>query len=137
MGAVFELSGKNVQTTLVDNKDGSYSLPKDVRLQKGERYTLTEVKAPVGHELGKKTTWQIEVSEQGKVSIDGQEVTTTNQVIPLEIENKFSSLPIRIRKYTMQNGKQVNLAEATFALQRKNAQGSYQTVATQKQILQD
>ena len=32
----------------------------------------------------------------------------------------------------MQNGKQVNLAEATFALQRKNAQGSYQTVATQK-----
>ena len=90
MGAVFELSGKNVQTTLVDNKDGSYSLPKDVRLQKGERYTLTEVKAPVGHELGKKTTWQIEVNEQGKVSIDGQEVTTTNQVIPLEIENKFS-----------------------------------------------
>lgn len=77
------------------------------------------------------------MSEQGKVSIDGQEVTTTNQVIPLEIENKFSSLPIRIRKYTMQNGKQVNLAEATFALQRKNAQGSYQTVATQKQILQD
>lgn len=137
MGAVFELSGKNVQTTLVDNKDGSYSLPKDVRLQKGERYTLTEVKAPAGHELGKKTTWQIEVNEQGKVSIDGQEVTTTNQVIPLEIENKFSSLPIRIRKYTMQNGKQVNLAEATFALQRKNAQGSYQTVATQKQILQD
>ena len=59
------------------------------------------------------------MSEQGKVSIDGQEVTTTNQVIPLEIENKFSSLPIRIRKYTMQNGKQVNLAEATFALQRK------------------
>ena len=86
---------------------------------KRERYTLTEVKAPAGHELGKKTTWQIEVSEQGKVSIDGQEVTTTNQVIPLEIENKFSSLPIRIRKYTMQNGKQVNLAEATFALQRK------------------
>lgn len=119
VGAVFELSGKNVQTTLVDNKDGSYSLPKDVRLQKGERYTLTEVKAPAGHELGKKTTWQIEVNEQGKVSIDGQEVTTTNQVIPLEIENKFSSLPIRIRKYTMQNGKQVNLAEATFALQRK------------------
>ncbi|EHQ2601513.1 endocarditis and biofilm-associated pilus tip protein EbpA [Enterococcus faecalis] len=132
VGAVFELSGKNVQTTLVDNKDGSYSLPKDVRLQKGERYILTEVKAPTGHELGKKTTWQIEVNEQGKVSIDGQEVTTTNQVIPLEIENKFSSLPIRIRKYTMQNGKQVNLAEATFALQRKNAQGSYQTVATQK-----
>ncbi|MGH2220943.1 hypothetical protein, partial [Enterococcus faecalis] len=38
VGAVFELSGKSVQTTLVDNKDGSYSLPKDVRLQKGERY---------------------------------------------------------------------------------------------------
>ena len=58
------------------------------------------------------------MSEQGKVSIDGQEVVTTNQVIPLEIENKFSSLPIRIRKYTMQNGKQVNLAEATFALKK-------------------
>ena len=73
----------------MDNKDGSYSLPKDVRLQKGERYILTEVKAPAGHELGKKTTWQIEVNEQGKVSIDGQEVTTTNQVIPLKLKINF------------------------------------------------
>ena len=71
-----------------------------MRLQK-ERYILTEVKAPAGHELGKKTTWQIEVNEQGKVSIDGQEVTTTNQVIPLKLKINFF-LPIRIRKYTMQ-----------------------------------
>lgn len=107
-------------------------MPKEVRLQKGKKYTLTELQAPAGHELGEKTTWNIEVTNQGTVKIDGKEVTTSNQVITLEIENQFSELPINIRKYTLQNGKQVNLADATFELQRKDEQGTYQKVGTEK-----
>ncbi len=118
-GAIFELTGDGVKTTLIDNQDGSYSLPKEVRLQKGKKYTLTELQAPAGHELGEKTTWNIEVTNQGTVKIDGKEVTTSNQVITLEFENQFSELPINIGKYTLQHGKQVNLADATFELQRK------------------
>lgn len=131
-GAIFELTGDGVKTTLIDNQDGSYSLPKEVRLQKGKKYTLTELQAPAGHELGEKTTWNIEVTNQGTVKIDGKEVTTSNQVITLEIENQFSELPINIRKYTLQHGKQVNLADATFELQRKDEQGTYQKVGTEK-----
>ena len=59
---MFELTGKNGRTTLIDNQDGSYSLPQNVRLQK-VKPILTEVQAPAGHERGK-TTWQIEVTSE-------------------------------------------------------------------------
>jgi hypothetical protein len=131
VGAVFELTGKNGRTTLIDNQDGTYSLPQDVRLQKGEIYTLTEVQAPAGHERGK-TTWQIEVTSEGRVTIDGEEVSTEEQVITLTVVNPFSELPIGIRKYTLQAGNQVNLSGATFSLQKKNTSEGYQTIATEK-----
>lgn len=131
VGAVFELTGKNGRTTLIDNQDGSYSLPQNVRLQKGETYTLTEVQAPAGHERGK-TTWQIEVTSEGIVTIDGDEVSTEEQVITLTVVNLFSELPIGIRKYTLQDGNEVNLSGATFSLQKKNSSDRYQTIATEK-----
>ncbi|WP_426093372.1 SpaA isopeptide-forming pilin-related protein, partial [Escherichia coli] len=84
-------------------------LPQNVRLQKGETYTITEVQAPDGHERGK-TTWQIEVTSEGIVTIDGDEVSTEEQVITLSVVNLFSELPIGIRKYTLQDGNEVNLS---------------------------
>ncbi len=36
-------------------------------------YTLTETKAPEGHELSKKTTWEIKIASDGTVTIDGKQ----------------------------------------------------------------
>ena len=119
---------------MIDNQDGSYSLPQNVRLQK-VKPILTEVQAPAGHERGK-TTWQIEVTSEGIVTIDGDEVSTEEQVITLTVVNLFSELPIGIRKYTLQDGNEVNLSGATFSLQKKNSSDRYQTIATEKQRIQ-
>ena len=56
---------------------------------------------------------------RGIVTIDGDEVSTEEQVITLTVVNLFSELPIGIRKYTLQDGNEVNLSGATFSLQRK------------------
>ncbi|MDT6459739.1 SpaA isopeptide-forming pilin-related protein [Enterococcus faecium] len=61
IGAVFKLTGDSIDTLLTDNGDGTYSLPENVKLQKEMTYTLTETKAPEGHELSKKTTWKIKI----------------------------------------------------------------------------
>lgn len=53
IGAVFKLTGDSIDTLLTDNGDGTYSLPENVKLQKEMTYTLTETKAPEGHELSK------------------------------------------------------------------------------------
>ncbi|NTL41829.1 prealbumin-like fold domain-containing protein, partial [Enterococcus faecium] len=42
--------------------------------QKEMTYTLTETKAPEGHELSKKTTWEIKIASDGTVTIDGKTV---------------------------------------------------------------
>ncbi|THE11428.1 VWA domain-containing protein [Enterococcus hirae] len=130
-GAVFKVTGKDTDVTLVDHEDGTYSLPEDVRLAKGATYTLTEINAPKGHELSEKHTWKIVISEEGKVTIDEKAHSVSNQTIQLTIENPFSEIPIAIRKYTVQVGKEVNLKGATFALQRKDETGSYQTIEEQ------
>ena len=93
------------------------------------------MQAPAGHERGK-TTWQIEVTSEGIVTIDGDEVSTEEQVITLTVVNLFSELPIGIRKYTLQDGNEVNLSGATFSLQKKNSSDRYQTIATEKQRIQ-
>ncbi len=54
IGAVFKLTGDSIDTLLTDNGDGTYSLPENVKLQKEMTYTLTETKAPEGHELSKR-----------------------------------------------------------------------------------
>ena len=53
------------------------------------------------------------------MTIDGDEVSTEEQVITLTVVNLFSELPIGIRKYTLQDGNEVNLSGATFSLQKK------------------
>ncbi len=131
-GAVFQLTGDSLDVTLKDNHDGSYSLPDNTRLDKGKSYTLTEKKAPEGHELSKKQTWTINVSEEGTATIDDKEVTATDNTLTLTIENHFKEIPIRVRKYTIQNGQQVNLAGALFELQKKESSGNYQTIATKE-----
>ena len=83
-------------------------------------YTLTETKAPEGHELSKKTTWKIKIASNGTVTVDGKIVTTSDDTIQLTIENPFIEIPIAVRKYTMQGtGKEMNLKGAAFALQKK------------------
>lgn len=130
VGAVFELTGQSKTIRLIDNKDGSYHLPADVRLMKGETYTLTEVQAPDGHELAQKNTWKIAVSAEGKVTIDGQSAKIEEQAILLTIENPFKKIPLAIHKYTLHGSEKVHLAGATFELQKKDAADSYRTVAT-------
>ena len=70
------------------------------------------------------------------MTIDGDEVSTEEQVITLTVVNLFSELPIGIRKYTLQDGNEVNLSGATFSLQKKNSSDRYQTIATEKQRIQ-
>lgn len=102
IGAVFKLTGDSIDTLLTDNGDGTYSLPENVKLQKEMTYTLTETKAPEGHELSKKTTWKIKIASNGTVTVDGKIVTTSDDTIQLTIENPFIEIPIAVRKYTMQ-----------------------------------
>ncbi|WP_275400627.1 SpaA isopeptide-forming pilin-related protein [Enterococcus faecium] len=132
IGAVFKLAGDSIDTLLTDNGDGTYSLPENVKLQKEMTYTLTETKAPEGHELSKKTTWEIKIASDGTVTIDGKTVTTSDDTIQLTIENLFVEIPIAVRKYTMQGtGKEMNLKGAAFALQKKEANGAYQPMDNQ------
>ncbi|PEH48428.1 SpaA isopeptide-forming pilin-related protein [Enterococcus faecium] len=132
IGAVFKLAGDSIDTLLTDNGDGTYSLPENVKLQKEMTYTLTETKAPEGHELSKKTTWEIKIASDGTVTIDGKTVTTSDDTIQLTIENPFVEIPIAVRKYTMQGtGKEMNLRGAAFALQKKEANGTYQPMDSQ------
>lgn len=132
IGAVFKLTGDSIDTLLTDNGDGTYSLPENVKLQKEMTYTLTETKAPEGHELSKKTTWEIKIASDGTVTIDGKTVTTSDDTIQLTIENPFVEIPIAVRKYTMQGtGKEMNLKGAAFALQKKEANGAYQPMDNQ------
>lgn len=132
IGAVFKLTGDSIDTLLTDNGDGTYSLPENVKLQKEMTYTLTETKAPEGHELSKKTTWEIKIASDGTVTIDGKTVTTSDDTIQLTIENPFVEIPIAVRKYTMQGtGKEMNLKGAAFALQKKEANGAYQPMDSQ------
>lgn len=132
IGAVFKLTGDSIDTLLTDNGDGTYSLPENVKLQKEMTYTLTETKAPEGHELSKKTTWEIKIASDGTVTIDGKTVTTSDDTIQLTIENPFVEIPIAVRKYTMQGtGKEMNLKGAAFALQKKEANGAYQPMDCQ------
>ncbi|HFC9196716.1 SpaA isopeptide-forming pilin-related protein [Enterococcus lactis] len=132
IGAVFKLTGDSIDTLLTDNGEGTYSLPENVKLQKEMTYTLTETKAPEGHELSKKTTWEIKIASDGTVTIDGKTVTTSDDTIQLTIENPFVEIPIAVRKYTMQGtGKEMNLKGAAFALQKKEANGAYQPMDSQ------
>ena len=132
IGAVFKLTGDSIDTLLTDNGDGTYSLPENVKLQKELTYTLTETKAPEGHELSKKTTWKIKIASNGTVTVDGKIVTTSDDTIQLTIENPFIEIPIAVRKYTMQGtGKEMNLKGAAFALQKKEANGAYQPMDNQ------
>ncbi|EMM1217705.1 Cna B-type domain-containing protein, partial [Enterococcus faecium] len=132
IGAVFKLTGDSIDTLLTDNGDGTYSLPENVKLQKEMTYTLTETKAPEGHELSKKTTWKIKIASNGTVTVDGKTVTTSDDTIQLTIENPFIEIPIAVRKYTMQGtGKEMNLKGAAFALQKKEANGAYQPMDNQ------
>lgn len=132
IGAVFKLAGDSIDTLLTDNGDGTYSLPENVKLQKEMTYTLTETKAPEGHELSKKTTWEIKIASDGTVTIDGKTVATSDDTIQLTIENPFVEIPIAVRKYTMQGtGKEMNLKGAAFALQKKEANGTYQPMDNQ------
>ncbi|MFQ6344042.1 SpaA isopeptide-forming pilin-related protein [Enterococcus faecium] len=132
IGAVFKLTGDSIDTLLTDNGDGTYSLPENVKLQKEMTYTLTETKAPEGHELSKKTTWEIKIASDGTVTIDGKTVTTSDDTIQLTIENPFMEIPIAVLKYTMQGtGKEMNLKGAAFALQKKEANGAYQPMDSQ------
>lgn len=95
-------------------------------------YTLTETKAPEGHELSKKTTWEIKIASDGTVTIDGKTVTTSDDTIQLTIENPFVEIPIAVRKYTMQGtDKEINLKGAAFSLQKKEANGTYQPIDSQ------
>ncbi|AWX47688.1 MULTISPECIES: SpaA isopeptide-forming pilin-related protein [Enterococcus] len=132
IGAVFKLTGDSIDTLLTDNGDGTYSLPENVKLQKEMTYTLTETKAPEGHELSKKTTWKIKIASNGTVTVYGKIVTTSDDTIQLTIENPFIEIPIAVRKYTMQGtGKEMNLKGAAFALQKKEANGAYQPMDNQ------
>lgn len=132
IGAVFKLTGDSIDTLLTDNGDGTYSLPGNVKLQKEMTYTLTETKAPEGHELSKKTTWEIKIASDGTVTIDGKTVTTSDDTIQLTIENPFVEIPIAVRKYTMQGtDKEINLKGTAFALQKKEANGAYQPMDSQ------
>ncbi|MDB7360235.1 SpaA isopeptide-forming pilin-related protein [Enterococcus faecium] len=132
IGAVFKLTGDSIDTLLTDNGDGTYSLPGNIKLQKEMTYTLTETKAPEGHELSKKTTWEIKIASDGTVTIDGKTVTTSDDTIQLTIENPFVEIPIAVRKYTMQGtDKEINLKGAAFALQKKEANGAYQPMDSQ------
>ncbi|EGP4810178.1 VWA domain-containing protein [Enterococcus faecium] len=132
IGAVFKLTGDSIDTLLTDHGDGTYSLPGNIKLQKEMTYTLTETKAPEGHELSKKTTWEIKIASDGTVTIDGKTVTTSDDTIQLTIENPFIEIPIAVRKYTMQGtGKEMNLKGAAFALQKKEANGAYQPMDNQ------
>lgn len=132
IGAVFKLTGDSIDTLLTDNGDGTYSLPENVKLQKEMTYTLTETKAPEGHELSKKTTWKIKIASNGTVTVDGKIVTTSDDTIQLTIENPFIEIPIAIRKYTMQGtDKEINLKGAAFSLQKKEANGTYQPMDNQ------
>ncbi|HFO0430356.1 SpaA isopeptide-forming pilin-related protein [Enterococcus faecium] len=132
IGAVFKLTGDSIDTLLTDNGDGTYSLRENVKLQKEMTYTLTETKAPEGHELSKKTTWKIKIASNGTVTVDGKIVTTSDDTIQLTIENPFIEIPIAVRKYTMQGtGKEMNLKGAAFALQKKEANGAYQPMDNQ------
>ena len=132
IGAVFKLTGDSIDTLLTDHGDGTYSLPENVKLQKEMTYTLTETKAPEGHGLSKKTTWEIKIASDGTVTIDGKTVTTSDDTIQLTIENPFVEIPIAVRKYTMQGtGKEMNLKGAAFALQKKEANGAYQPMDSQ------
>lgn len=132
IGAVFKLTGDSIDTLLTDHGDGTYSLPENVKLQKEMTYTLTETKAPEGHELSKKTTWKIKIASNGTVTVDGKIVTTSDDTIQLTIENPFIEIPIAVRKYTMQGtGKEMNLKGAAFALQKKEANGAYQPMDNQ------
>ncbi|WP_267647109.1 SpaA isopeptide-forming pilin-related protein, partial [Enterococcus faecium] len=132
IGAVFKLTGDSIDTLLTDHGDGTYSLPENVKLQKEMTYTLTETKAPEGHELSKKTTWEIKIASDGTVTIDGKTVTTSDDTIQLTIENPFVEIPIAVRKYTMQGtDKEINLKGAAFSLQKKEANGTYQPIDSQ------
>ncbi|NRQ29473.1 hypothetical protein HPS35_08895, partial [Enterococcus faecium] len=132
IGAVFKLTGDSIDTLLTDNGDGTYSLPGNVKLQKEMTYTLTETKAPEGHELSKKTTWEIKIASDGTVTIDGKTVTTSDDTIQLTIENPFVEIPIAVRKYAMQGtDKEINLKGAAFSLQKKEANGTYQPIDSQ------
>ncbi|MFV0913289.1 SpaA isopeptide-forming pilin-related protein [Enterococcus faecium] len=132
IGAVFKLTGDSIDTLLTDNGDGTYSLPENVKLQKEMTYTLTETKAPEGHELSKKTTWKIKIASNGTVTVDGKIVTTSDDTIQLTIENPFIEIPIAVRKYTMQGtDKEINLKGAAFSLQKKEANGTYQPMDNQ------
>ncbi|HAQ8032906.1 SpaA isopeptide-forming pilin-related protein, partial [Enterococcus faecium] len=99
IGAVFKLTGDSIDTLLTDHGDGTYSLPENVKLQKEMTYTLTETKAPEGHGLSKKTTWEIKIASDGTVTIDGKTVTTSDDTIQLTIENPFVEVPVAVRKY--------------------------------------
>ncbi|HGF7768357.1 TPA: SpaA isopeptide-forming pilin-related protein, partial [Enterococcus faecium] len=117
IGAVFKLTGDSIDTLLTDHGDGTYSLPENVKLQKEMTYTLTETKAPEGHELSKKTTWEIKIASDGTVTIDGKTVTTSDDTIQLTIENPFVEVPVAVRKYAMQGtDKEINLKGAAFSL---------------------
>lgn len=127
-GAEFLLKSmdNSAEVKLVDNKDGTYTLPGNFRMTLGKEYRLTEIRAPAGHLLSAKDSWQISVDTNGKVLIDGQSAAVENDVVHLTVENSFSPVSVGMKKYAHRTDNGIlGLPGAVFKLEKKISEGEY------------
>ena len=127
-GAEFTISGMFYGETeardvpLTDQDNGEYVLPDDTLLADNSTYTLTEVKAPAGHETS--GPWTISVKE-GQVTInDGEVDVDANDHFTYTIENSFVPLNLNVTKVSATDEK-TPLAGARFALSSQGSNTKY------------
>lgn len=125
-GATFELSGGDLNGAikLTDNGDGTYSLPAGTKLNKGQKYTLTETAAPAGFEIADANPWQIEIQADGKVVVtdkDGNKVDSKinqddadNPVIGLNIADPVKKQEFQVEKYRQGSNDKLDGSEFTL-----------------------
>ncbi|WP_125608154.1 SpaA isopeptide-forming pilin-related protein [Lapidilactobacillus bayanensis] len=131
-GATFELSGGDLNGAikLTDNDDGTYSLPAGTKLNKGQKYTLTETAAPAGFEIADANPWQIEIQADGKVVVtdkDGNKVDSKinqddadNPIIGLNIADPVKEQEFQVEKYRQDSNDKLDGTEFTLTKYSKD-----------------
>lgn len=138
-GAVFKLTGGSLPAdgvVLVDQQDGTYSLPTNTKLQLDSTYKLTEVSPPSGHEIST-TTWQVTVSKTGEVTINDTKdgVQLKDHTILYTITNEFKKITFRTEKYRTGTTEQLSGAKFTLKQYEENWQGIGTIVGSQNDLL--
>lgn len=138
-GAIFVLSGEGMDlagTQLIDNEDGTYTLPQNKKLQRNQTYTLTETTPPTGH-TATPDSWEVHVSETGEITINGSKdgITVEGNTINYTITNSFQKITVMAEKYITGTTEMLEGAKFTLRKYSDGWNGNGEIIGSENDLL--